>query len=455
MEGEYPDKDQGDADEDPNPQGDNPCAYEENIKQCDPGTLYEYSFERFDLAKNAIDGLNEILAQIPNIDAQVSLVEFSGTTNTSSWAELPSDGHMTLPESEWQNFNSGTNYRDALQSAQSLVRTARADDGQGHEAETVVVFITDGEPNRPNDGDPLNAAIDAAGNLTCDRFYVVGVGGEASENTLQQVTNGASGVPQKDYLANGDASNMLTYFAGIASDIAGEDLHDVMIVDELSEYAQLTAPSAVPVITITDAEDSSINVSGPDALTQVEGATNGVMSGQFTFADKTTASGEAGTQTLTYTYYPAGTYGDGDNAHSVVTLEFPDEYRLTDGWTYTITFTIEPTDQAYVDYAQNNGYLDAGGKQILGDQDTDAEGNATSSNKPGFHANTQATLHYTTNEAVKDKTYPHPVIQVTITPVSALPLTGGDTTARNIVLAGGGVLLLAGAAWLLARRRRV
>lgn len=41
------------------------------------------------------------------------------------------------------------------------------------------------------------------------------------------------------------------------------------------------------------------------------------------------------------------------------------------------------------------------------------------------------------------------------TSVSVLPLTGGDTTARNIMLAGGGVLMLAGAAWLLARRRRV
>lgn len=39
--------------------------------------------------------------------------------------------------------------------------------------------------------------------------------------------------------------------------------------------------------------------------------------------------------------------------------------------------------------------------------------------------------------------------------VSSLPLTGGDATARNVLLAGGGVLLLAGAAWLLARRRRV
>lgn len=39
--------------------------------------------------------------------------------------------------------------------------------------------------------------------------------------------------------------------------------------------------------------------------------------------------------------------------------------------------------------------------------------------------------------------------------VSALPLTGGDATARVLLLAGGGVLLVAGVAWLLARRRRV
>lgn len=42
-----------------------------------------------------------------------------------------------------------------------------------------------------------------------------------------------------------------------------------------------------------------------------------------------------------------------------------------------------------------------------------------------------------------------------VAPVSALPLTGGDATARNLILAGGGILLLAGVAWLLARRHRV
>lgn len=39
--------------------------------------------------------------------------------------------------------------------------------------------------------------------------------------------------------------------------------------------------------------------------------------------------------------------------------------------------------------------------------------------------------------------------------VSVIPLTGGDSTARSLLLAGGGVLLVAGAAWLLSRRRRV
>lgn len=43
----------------------------------------------------------------------------------------------------------------------------------------------------------------------------------------------------------------------------------------------------------------------------------------------------------------------------------------------------------------------------------------------------------------------------TFVPVSSLPLTGDDETARSILLVGGAMLLMAGLAWLLARRRRV
>lgn len=43
----------------------------------------------------------------------------------------------------------------------------------------------------------------------------------------------------------------------------------------------------------------------------------------------------------------------------------------------------------------------------------------------------------------------------TFVPVSSLPLTGDDETARSILLVGGAMLLMAGLVWLLARRRRV
>ena len=55
-----------------------------------------------------------------------------------------------------------------------------------------------------------------------------------------------------------------------------------------------------------------------------------------------------------------------------------------------------------------------------------------------------------TNAIIRPMTFTNRFISV-----SSLPLTGGRSTARTLLLAGGGVLLVAGAAWLLARRRRV
>ena len=61
----------------------------------------------------------------------------------------------------------------------------------------------------------------------------------------------------------------------------------------------------------------------------------------------------------------------------------------------------------------------------------------------------------TADGSFDDSTDTMTFVNTYVAPVSALPLTGGDATARNLVLAGGGILLLAGIAWLLARRRRV
>ena len=61
----------------------------------------------------------------------------------------------------------------------------------------------------------------------------------------------------------------------------------------------------------------------------------------------------------------------------------------------------------------------------------------------------------TAEGTVDDDTDTVTFVNTYVEPVSSLPLTGGNTTARALVLIGGGVLLVAGAAWLLARRRRV
>ena len=84
---------------------------------------------------------------------------------------------------------------------------------------------------------------------------------------------------------------------------------------------------------------------------------------------------------------------------------------LQDGVTYTLSYNVKPTQKAYDEYADSNGYGDT-----VGDEGTDLDTkNPTSSNQPGFHSNKSACLSYTANGrryACSDNPYPHPVIQV-------------------------------------------
>lgn len=89
--------------------------------------------------------------------------------------------------------------------------------------------------------------------------------------------------------------------------------------------------------------------------------------------------------------------------------------------TYTISFDIEPTQKAYDDLAAENGkYLDKG------ELNTDAEGNHTSSNQPGFFTNSSATLTYQIVRTIngqesldepKTTAYRKPVLQVELSKI--------------------------------------
>lgn len=438
MNGNYPDKEKGTDEGDPNPSGDNKYPNKNDDEQ-----EYLYSYARFNAAKQAITQLNSALLDDANLDVQVAMVTFafdhhkpeSYEGQSIGWNDL-SDS-FDLPSSEWETFASGTNYAEAFGKAKTILSDARSD------AETIVVFVTDGEPNYPqkegmNDAEKIayakQQAAKAIGELECDRFYAVGVGSDIGNDYLSELVENVKEDVVADSFASGRTSEIINHFNEIAAEISGVDTHDVTIVDELSEYAELVDTSSVPTITIKDANGFSVDVAQPETLTE---SNDGVLIGTYTFNDKTDASsGTAAQQTLTYTYYPAGTYQG--NEHPVIKLDFPEKYALTKGWTYTITVSIQPTQDA-VDYLldNDNAYPEKG------DPNTDVPGTSekewTSSGKLGFNSNKDATLIFTSGKTTMEpKYYPDPVIQVT---TRSLSFKKVDATSKETALTGAEFIL--------------
>lgn len=67
---------------------------------------------------------------------------------------------------------------------------------------------------------------------------------------------------------------------------------------------------------------------------------------------------------------------------------------LPNGVTYTLQFDIKPTQKAYDDYAANKNAEKDGYDGVTGSAGSDAAGNATSVDKPGFYTNDSACLAY-------------------------------------------------------------
>lgn len=416
MDGDYPDKGT-----ERNPSGDNKYPEDNWQHPINGEPPYTYSYVRFQAAKQAINRLNTALKADENLDVQVALVTFAQNNNNptdyvgeyTTWENLKTTD-LNLPDSAWETFASGTNYENALTQAQKMIE----DLPQGREnAETIVVFVTDGEPNWPKD-DPKGSAAEAMRKLNCDSFYAVGVGSDIGNEYLAELIENAKEGIVTDSFQSGDTSDLVRYFNQIAADIAGTDTHNVTIVDELSEYAELTKTTAIPQIKIQKDDGSLVTVEAP--TTESKPGADGVVTYQYSFTDKTGASSTSETtQTLTYTYYPVNTYGESkDNAHPVITLDFPDEYALTKGWTYTITLPIQPTAAASTYLSDHDGaYPDTGAQDeetgIITDVPDSSEDEWTSTGKAGFFSNTEATLTYDSNDTTDlEKTYLKPVIQV-------------------------------------------
>lgn len=366
---------------------------DKNTSGDDPG--YDYSFKRYLAATDAIKALNDKLGQT-GIDARAALVTFANDTiDTSGFTPLSS---FALPEAAWASFATGTNYEAGLTDALFIFSTARDD------AQKVVVFISDGEPNRcldnngneqdQNADEATRQAAEVAGQFNADKFYVVGVGDDQFENRLQEIVSGATSSTEKEMFKSSDREELISRFEGIAAEITSVNCTSVKITDTLSEYADLT-DNAEFTVSITKGYHSgeSVTVTAVNGPVRVDDKGN-VENAKFTFTD------DSGTQReLTLDYI---------GTTKAFTLTFPEDYALEDGWTYTVTTQIEPSETA-IDYFNKNGtYPDTGEK--ITDVPGTAEENYISTDKGGFHTNTKATLTYESAGAQQTDEYPNPVI---------------------------------------------
>lgn len=340
----------------------------------------------------------------------VGLVKFAGNKN-------PQIGNSTYPD--WNASVGFSNYSQIvsnLTTNMSGLKTTvdqlkaggatRADYGFQYastvmdkarpNAKKVVIFFTDGTPTSLSEfnKEVANSAVDTAKRLKSagDTVYSIGIFSDANPSSTKSNENQfmhavSSNFPKATaydnrgdgdiyagyYKAAKNASELNAIFGEIQkSETTTSAYTKVVMEDTLSEYVDL-ADNDYKVV----AKDAS----GQDvALTEDD-------------------------YTLKY---------DKDAKEFVVTFLKP----LANSVTYTLEYNVKPTQKAYDEYAYN---LNAGGNGygvvtvVTGDEDTDLDGNTTSSNQPGFHSNDSACLSYTADgvdHACGGNPYPHPVIQV-------------------------------------------
>lgn len=274
-------------------------------------------------------------------------------------------------------------------------------------------------------------------------IYTIGFGGSMSSGTqgetllkeMLTIAYGNNSHAGTNYMAINDINPNGNYTT-TASDKLKEDLRTVLgmnekftnivIQDDLSRYVDLYGLASLAhnasVSDIMKAAKAKVTMTIPDpnnsgqsrAVVLYENGASGTGSeARFT---KTTGNSTSTVPIVSGLEYNSDT--------KTIKVVFDPDYEAVEGVTYTLSFDVRTTDEAYSTYA-DSGYdkYPAGdeheGQVIKGDVDTDFletdPDNATSVNKPGFRSNDGAKATYHHNEKPEEKEYLHPVIQVAAT----------------------------------------
>lgn len=320
--------------------------------------------ERMKAVVTAVKTLTDTLDANNKVDVRYDLVTFSSLDKdytsedkNTSWtanSNVINDAVSYYTETGWNgkfshDLEGGTNYQYAFYKAKQALNSSRGD------AQQIVIFLTDGIPTHKglysesqdnSNGEDTwypefhntDAAINELRGLNADAFYCIGVGevfDEASDpnnakngkaNLERIVTAAKSQGLNSDLYTASSTENLQDIFRKIAGSTTFFAANNVVMTDPLSQYADIV-PNADGnwdfTVTIDDGETPQTI---PVTVEKEKG------SATFTFTDS------AGTkQTATVEYI---------ESTKNIKLTFPAAYQLEEGYTYSISTTITPSQTA-------------------------------------------------------------------------------------------------------------
>lgn len=384
-------------------------------------TINKVTKSRMKWTQEAVKSLTDMLdKKVANndVDVHYSYVDFDTIANgTVDWINNSSDITSKINSIVKNGVSGGTNYQAAIDAGKNQLKRARAD------AQTYVIFLTDGIPTFRNmvtgsntehsdcgyydnwgyfhkgnkyhnsngvcgngkydsKGYNIAAAVESIKGMSCTAFYAIGFGTDFGTNLEQLCNNAGTGDgahvgSAKDYTT---ADNVLSVFNKISADITSVLCDHVSVVDTLSEN--------VKAVLNTDNTPTKLIAKAIDTNKYEYGGT-----GNTVIAPKSEQnSGDEASRTIRAEY---------DSANKQIKLVFPESYKLEAGLEYTVTMTVDASEQAYDTYASLADYPNTA------DEDT-----GTHSSKKGLFSNESATVTYTYNGEVKIEDFAKPVIQL-------------------------------------------
>lgn len=302
-----------------------------------------------------------------------------------------------------------TNAQYGLQHAVTQLNPVNPDVNSGRpDAQKLTIFYSDGSPTSTNgfELDVADQAITAAAQLKNDHSQVISIGAmsganpDGDDNANKFMNYVSSNYPEAQSWSNPGARGEGTYYYAVS---ASTDLNTIF--DKI--FSIVTSGTAYQDVTMTDTLSSYVEFAQqPDV-----GATLVIRDED----GNTVQPADVGLTDYTINAQPGS---------KTISISFPQEYALKDGYTYSLEYKIVPSAKAYEEYAANTNAGNNGYGDTKGDDDT----GASSARQPGFRSNERATIDYTPRvdgepqTPVKGTEYPHPVIQVDTTQFAKLSI---------------------------------